>query len=174
MDDPEVLNDLFLQAERGKKTLTQRDKAPFRVTHAGKQARVELERPQFEVDHQAPPRPDDRADPRDARADAKAKGSERFDKIILVGGSTRMPQVRDRIVAEFAVEPESYDPDEAVAKGAALYGLKESLQDEVRDILVARPRPRPKGPAEASTWRPSPRLRWPRPSTRSSGSWATP
>ncbi len=36
LDDPEVLNDLFLQAERGKKTLTQRDKAPFRVTHAGK------------------------------------------------------------------------------------------------------------------------------------------
>ena len=47
MDDPEVLNDLFLQAERGKKTLTQRDKAPFRVTHAGHQARVELERPHF-------------------------------------------------------------------------------------------------------------------------------
>ena len=48
LDDPEVLNDLFLQAERGKKTLTQRDKAPFRVTHAGQQARVELERPKFE------------------------------------------------------------------------------------------------------------------------------
>ena len=48
MDDPEVLNDLFLQAERGKKTLTQRDKAPFRVTHAGKQARVELDRAKFE------------------------------------------------------------------------------------------------------------------------------
>ena len=28
LDDPEVLNDLFLQAERGKKTLTQREKAP--------------------------------------------------------------------------------------------------------------------------------------------------
>ena len=48
LDDPEVLNDLFLQAERGKKTLTQRDKAPFRVTHAGHQARVELDRDKFE------------------------------------------------------------------------------------------------------------------------------
>ena len=48
MDDPEVLNDLFLQAERGKKTLTQRDKAPFRVTHAGQSARVELDRAKFE------------------------------------------------------------------------------------------------------------------------------
>ena len=47
-----------------------------------------------------------------------------------------MPQVRDRIVAEFGMEPEIYDPDEAVAKGAALFGLKESLQDEVKEILA--------------------------------------
>ena len=135
MDDPEVLNDLFLQAERGKKTLTQREKAPFRVTHAGQQARVELERPQFEtITRHLLDRCLELT--REMLADAKAKGYERFDKIILVGGATRMPQVRDRIVAEFGMEPESYDPDEAVAKGAALYGLKESLQDEVRDLLT--------------------------------------
>ncbi len=134
MDDPEVLNDLFLQAERGKKTLTQRDKAPFRVTHAGKQARVELERSQFEsITRHLLDRTIELT--HEMLADAKVKGYAKFDKIILVGGATRMPQVRDRIVAEFAIEPESYDPDEAVAKGAALYGLKESLQDEVRDLL---------------------------------------
>jgi len=135
MDDPEVLNDLFLQAERGKKTLTQRDKAPFRVTHAGHQARVELERSQFEtITRHLLDRTIELT--REMLADAKAKGFTKFDKIILVGGATRMPQVRDRIVSEFAIEPESYDPDEAVAKGAALYGLKESLQDEVRDLLT--------------------------------------
>jgi molecular chaperone DnaK (HSP70) len=135
MDDPEVLNDLFLQAERGKKTLTQRDKAPFRVTHAGQQARVELERSKFEeltahllnrtieLTHEM-------------LADARAKGYEHFDKIILVGGATRMPHVRDRLVAEFGQEPEIYDPDEAVAKGAALFGLKESLQSEVKELLA--------------------------------------
>lgn len=135
MDDPEVLNDLFLQAERGKKTLTQRDKAPFRVTHAGKQARVELERTKFEeITRHLLDRTIELT--REMLADAKAKGYERFDKIILVGGATRMPQVHDRVVAEFGTEPEVYDPDEAVAKGAALFGLKESLQDEVREILV--------------------------------------
>ncbi|MDR3632919.1 MAG: Hsp70 family protein [Isosphaeraceae bacterium] len=135
MDDPEVLNDLFLQAERGKKTLTQREKAPFRVTHAGKQARVELERGQFEtITKHLLDRTVELT--HEMLADAKAKGSERFDKIILVGGATRMPQVRDRLVAEFGKEPEVYDPDEAVAKGAALYGLKESLQDEVKEILA--------------------------------------
>ena len=136
MDDAEVLNDLFLQAERGKKTLTQREKSPFRVTHAGRQARVELERPRFEeLSKHLLDRTVELT--RDMLEDARAKGHERFDKIILVGGATRMPQVRDRLVAEFGMEPEIFDPDEAVAKGAALYGLKEALQDEVKEILVA-------------------------------------
>ena len=147
MDDPEVLNDLFLQAERGKKTLTQRDKATFRVTHAGKQARVELDRPRFEAitAHLL-----DRTVllAREMLADAKAKGYQEFDKVILVGGSTRMPQVRERLAAEFGIEPESYDPDEAVAKGAALFGLRESLQDEVRDRLAPRDEAGEAGPID--------------------------
>jgi molecular chaperone DnaK (HSP70) len=135
MDDPEVLNDLFLQSERGKKTLTQRDKAPFRVTHAGQQARVELDRSKFEeLTRHLLDRTIELT--REMLADAQAKGYAKFDKIILVGGATRMPQVHDRIVAEFGIEPEVFDPDESVAKGAALYGLKEALQDEVRDILT--------------------------------------
>jgi molecular chaperone DnaK (HSP70) len=134
MDDPEVLNDLFLQAERGKKTLSLRDKAPFRVTHAGQQVRVELERPQFEA-LTLPLLDRTIGLTREMLADAKAKGHERFDRIILVGGATRMPQVPARLQAEFGVEPVSFDPDESVAKGAALFGLKESLQDQVAEHL---------------------------------------
>src|SRR5205823_3364776 len=117
MDDPEVLNDLFLQAERGKKTLTQRDKAPFRVTHSGKQARVELDREKFEeITKHLLDRTIELT--HEMLADARNKGFTHFDKIILVGGATRMPQVRNRLVGEFNMEPEIYDPDEAVAKGA--------------------------------------------------------
>jgi molecular chaperone DnaK len=135
LDDAEVLNDLFLQAERGKKTLTQRDKAPFRVTHAGQQARVELEKTQFEaISKHLLDRTVELT--HDMLRDAKEKGYEHFDKIILVGGATRMPQVRNRLVEEFGKEPEAFDPDEAVAKGAALFGLKESLQDEVKELLA--------------------------------------
>ena len=137
LDDPEVLNDLFLQAERGKKTLTQREKAPFRVTHAGQQARVELDRAKFEeISRHLLDRTIELT--HEMLADARGKGHTTFDKIILVGGATRMPQVHNRIVAEFNMEPESYDPDEAVAKGAALYGLKESLHEEVSEILASR------------------------------------
>jgi len=137
LDDPEVLNDLFLQAERGKKTLTQREKAPFRVTHAGHQARVEVDREKFEeITKHLLDRTIELT--HEMLADARAKGHTQFDKVILVGGATRMPQVRNRLVAEFNMEPEIYDPDEAVAKGAALYALKESLLDKVEDFLTTQ------------------------------------
>jgi molecular chaperone DnaK len=137
LDDPEVLNDLFLQAERGKKTLTQREKAPFRVTHAGNQARVELDREKFEeITKHLMDRTIELT--QEMLTDARAKGHTRFDKVILVGGATRMPQVRNRLVAELNMEPEIYDPDEAVAKGAALYALKESLLDRVEDFLTTQ------------------------------------
>src|SRR5262249_32789098 len=137
LDDPEVLNDLYLQAERGKKTLPQREKAPIRVTHAGQQARVELERAKFEeISKHLLDRTIELT--HEMLADARDKGHTRFDKIIMVGGATRMPQVRDRIVAEFNVEPELFDPDEAVAKGAALYALTESLLDQAQDFLSPR------------------------------------
>ena len=110
LDDPEVLNDLFLQAERGKKTLTQREKAPFRVTHAGQQARVELDKEKFEeITKHLLDRTIELT--HEMLADARAKGHTKFDKVILVGGATRMPQVHNRLVAEFNTEPEIYDPD---------------------------------------------------------------
>ncbi len=151
LDDPEVLNDLFLQAERGKKTLTQREKAPFRVTHAGKQARVELDRAKFdEITKHLLDRTIELM--REMLSDARAKGYESFDKVILVGGATRMPQVHERLVAELGKPPESYDPDEAVAKGAALFALKESLVDQVEDFLATRVGAdgRPSGPIDVS------------------------
>jgi molecular chaperone DnaK (HSP70) len=44
----------------------------------------------------------------------------KFDDILLVGGSTRMPQVR-RILEKYGVEINSFREDEAVACGAAIY-----------------------------------------------------
>ena len=174
LDDPEVLNDLFLQAERGKKTLTQRDKAPFRVTHAGQQARVELDRDKFEeITKHLLDRTIELT--HEMLADARAKGYTQFDKIILVGGATRMPQVRNRLVAEFNIEPEIYDPDEAVAKGAALFGAQ-GIARATRSRTSSRPTvPRPTAEGQAgSTWPRSPRSRSPRPSTTSSSSSASP
>ena len=42
-------------------------------------------------------------------------------KILLVGGSTKMPQVTEMIERDYKVKPSLQEPDEAVAKGAAIY-----------------------------------------------------
>ena len=45
-----------------------------------------------------------------------------MDKLILVGGATRMPVVRALLRVTFGIEPQrTVDPDEAVALGAAIH-----------------------------------------------------
>jgi len=41
----------------------------------------------------------------------------------LVGGSTRMPQVTKVLVEKYGIEPKILEPDEAVAKGAAIHAV---------------------------------------------------
>jgi molecular chaperone DnaK len=69
-----------------------------------------------------------------ALRDAKMTPAE-VDKIILVGGPTRMPMVQ-RFVEEYMGKPpeRGVDPMEAVALGAAIQGAV--LTGEVRDILL--------------------------------------
>lgn len=59
---------------------------------------------------------------------ARADGIEAFDDVLLVGGSTRMPAVSAKLRERFGFEPRLLDPDLAVAKGAALFALIESLK----------------------------------------------
>jgi molecular chaperone DnaK len=56
-----------------------------------------------------------------AFAEAANKGADRIDRLILVGGSTRIPLVREKLKAWFDLEPDvSQHPDESVALGAAI------------------------------------------------------
>lgn len=69
-----------------------------------------------------------------AIAVAKDKGYE-IDEILLVGGSTWMPQVKDKLVEKYGREPKILEPDEAVAKGASIYalGAYETKVEEVKE-----------------------------------------
>ena len=59
---------------------------------------------------------------KDTLSAAKLSTSD-IDEILLVGGSTRIPLVRDRLAEYFGKEPnKSVNPDEAVALGAAIQG----------------------------------------------------
>ncbi len=128
LEDPDTWQDLQLSAERSKKILSQREKTPISITHGGERVKVVLERDKFEEVTQ------DLLErtvvfTQEMLQEAKLKGYEEFDEIILVGGATRMPQVSERLREEFGKEPKIFDPDEAVAKGAAIYGWKLSLND---------------------------------------------
>ncbi|MFC7142486.1 molecular chaperone DnaK [Halosimplex aquaticum] len=58
-----------------------------------------------------------------------------IDEVILVGGSTRMPQVQDKVEEMTGQEPKkNVNPDEAVALGAAIQGGV--LSGDVDDIVL--------------------------------------
>ena len=64
---------------------------------------------------------------------AEEAGVETVDTILLVGGSTRMPQVRERLSSEFSISQKLFDPDLAVAKGAAKFALKVQADNWLED-----------------------------------------
>ena len=70
----------------------------------------------------------------DAMNDAKLSYSD-IDKVILVGGSTRIPAVVDEVRKVTGKEPfKGINPDECVAIGAAIQGGV--LSGEVKDVLL--------------------------------------
>jgi molecular chaperone DnaK len=117
---PESMQELQQAAEQAKKALSERQKAVAYVNHAGKRAKIEVSREEFE------------------KATAALLGRTRttteivvlqagltwkdIDRVLLVGGSTRMPQVEKMLRELTGKTPDrSLSPDEAVAHGAALY-----------------------------------------------------
>ena len=71
---------------------------------------------------------------RKAMKDAKLSKND-IDKVILVGGSTRIPMVQEIIKKELGKEPhKGVNPDEVVAMGAAIQGGV--LTGEVNDIVL--------------------------------------
>ena len=79
---------------------------------------------------------DTMAPTRQAMKDAGVKKGD-VDKVILVGGSTRVPAVQIAIEKETGKAPyKGINPDEAVAMGAALQAGIIAGDDEVSDILL--------------------------------------
>jgi molecular chaperone DnaK len=69
-----------------------------------------------------------------ALADAGFAASD-IDEVVLVGGSTRIPLVQQRVTQLFGKEPnQTVNPDEVVAVGAAIQGGV--LAGDVKDVLL--------------------------------------
>ena len=117
-DDSEAMGDLKLKAEMAKKQLTRKEKAIIKLNGE----KIELSVGQFEnLTANLLQSSIDKT--RNTMNEAAAKGITHYDKILLVGGSTLMPQVKKRLEQEFPYTEIGFcDPCEVIARGAAIYG----------------------------------------------------
>jgi molecular chaperone DnaK len=125
-DDPlldlDAAGSIELLAEEAKKALTRRESYTDTVVANGDRAKIEITRAELEACT---------ADligrtldfTRDVLEHAKQRGVIGIDELLLVGGMSHSPVVKQRLIAEFPdlPTPQLADPDQIVAKGAALF-----------------------------------------------------
>lgn len=134
-DDPlmseETRQDLWLRAESAKRTLSAKQETNVAVTHEGQRKGIVLTRDKFnELTADLLQRTIGFT--KTTIEEAKKRGYAHYDQILLVGGSTRMPQVQERLKQEFDIPLKVHDPDESVAKGAAIYAQKLMLDQKIQ------------------------------------------
>ena len=119
-DDPEAYNELALSAERAKKLLSIKEKAPVSINFMGERARVELTREKFdEITMDLLERTIGLTE--DMFAEAEKKGYKKSDvsEILLVGGSSKMPQVERRVKEAFNLPIMMFDPRPCGCEGCS-------------------------------------------------------
>lgn len=111
---------LLKLASRAKKTLTARDSAQVRFALEGKKSTLSVSRTEFEsLTEDLVERT--RLTVRRMLKDSVTEWSD-ITRLLLVGGSTRMPMIQRMLEAESGLKCDrSLSPDEAVAHGAAVY-----------------------------------------------------
>ncbi len=138
-DDSSATQAFFLAAEAAKRELSNADTVTVDLEHAGRRTTTTVTRADFDrLTDTLMARTIDLT--HSALHHARARGVYTIDRVLLVGGSSRMPQVASRLRSEFQFAPVLTDPDLVVAKGAALYGQKKGLEREVRQELLAQRR----------------------------------
>lgn len=117
---PFTLQKMLAEAEDAKHTLSARHRAVVHLTHQEKTSHIVLSRNLFEQ-RTADLLERTRYTTRELLATAGLEWKD-IGRILLTGGSTRMPMVQRMLRELSGIEPDrSVNPDEAVARGAAIY-----------------------------------------------------
>lgn len=134
-EDPEAIAALYVDVEDWKKSLTSREKINISVNGPAGRFREELTRERYEeLTRELLDRTKNLLDDVLATSEKQGYPISKIDKVLLVGGSSKMPQVAKMIERDYHVTPVLADPDEAVAKGAAIYaGNEKAYNDFVAD-----------------------------------------
>ncbi len=115
--------------EKAKQNLTSRDKTSLNPSYDFKKERIEITVDEFE--EVTSTLLDQTIMLVNDMLDKKGMTMNDIDEIILVGGSTKMPQVTKRLTAEYNKTISTYEPDKAVAMGAALVASGYSVKSEM-------------------------------------------
>jgi len=130
--DPKLKNTLMVMAEEKKKSLSARETVNAVLTFEGSSSRIEVSRATF--DQLTEFRLDETIErTREVIEIAKEKGFTKIDEVLLVGGSSRMPQIKARVDKEFGCDAKLTDPDECVAKGAAIFAMNEAYAQAMEE-----------------------------------------
>ena len=134
-EDPETVAALYVDVETWKKALTSREKVNISVNGPAGRFREELTREKYEeLTVDLLNRTKNLLNDVLATAEKQGYPMSKIDKVLLVGGSSRMPQVAAMIQRDYGVTAVLSDPDEAVAKGAAIYaGNEKAYNDFIQD-----------------------------------------
>lgn len=129
LEDLHTYQDLQLDAIGAKESLSLRQRALIVCGYNGKTTRVELERGKFE-ELTADLLERCRTLCEVVLSEAEMTWDD-IDKILLVGGSTRMPMVQNMIasISGKEINPHEVNPDEVVAIGAAIQGTLRQISE---------------------------------------------
>lgn len=130
--DLQSYQDLYTRALTAKVQLTSRPKTTIVHSYAGKSVKLELSREDFEKN--ARPLIEKCKAICEIVMQESGMSWSQIDRILLTGGMTRMPSVREMISSLAPTVPvaEDVSPDEAVAIGAAVQGVLSLLHEEDR------------------------------------------
>ncbi len=131
LSDDSFMQDLAHTVEQVKRELSNVTSRQVPLRYAGANAMIEVTREKFEeitidlLDRTIECNDRTLAKLGDKLGSDDAK--QLIDTVLLVGGSSRMPMVTQRLREEYGWEPRLHDPDMAVAKGAARFALSRAL-----------------------------------------------
>ncbi|MDE0425979.1 MAG: Hsp70 family protein [Candidatus Poribacteria bacterium] len=129
LQDLHAYQDIQLNAISAKESLSQRQKARIVCNYNGKSSRIELTREKFhELTNDLVQRCSALCGV--VLSEAQMTWGD-IDAVLLVGGSTRMPMIRE-MIAEISgkeINPSEVNPDDAVALGAAIQGTLRQIEE---------------------------------------------
>jgi molecular chaperone DnaK len=163
--DEEFAGELNGVAEQIKRQLSQTASAPKTVRHGRRKYAFSVSRDKFEEATRGLVLRCGQSVER-VTASARGLGAPKISRVLLVGGSTRMPMIRDYLAQALAVPVEINDPDKAVARGAAVLaeqlGQHEQIGNRLQVTRITPVLPRAIGiyvHSSQEPWRPEPYVR---------------